>query len=67
MTVNGKILADSMGLSLIHEHVFLDWTGADSIQPKDWDNEAAFKMILPDLLEMKALGVRTFLECTPII
>jgi phosphotriesterase-related protein len=65
MTVNGKIPADSMGLSLIHEHVFLDWTGADSINPKAWDNEAAFRTILPDLLEMKALGVRTFLECTP--
>lgn len=65
MTISGVIPADSMGLSLIHEHVFLDWTGADSIQPQDWDNEAAFKTILPDLLEMKALGVRTFLECTP--
>ena len=65
MTVNGPIPADSMGLALIHEHVFLDWSGADSINPAEWDEEAAFRLILPYLQEMKAQGVRTFLECTP--
>jgi phosphotriesterase-related protein len=65
MTVNGPIPADSMGLALIHEHVFLDWSGADSINPADWDEEAAFRLILPYLQEMKTQGVRTFLECTP--
>lgn len=65
MTVNGAIPADSMGLSLIHEHVFLDWSGADRINPKAWDNDGAFQIILPYLQEMKAQGVRTFLECTP--
>lgn len=65
MTVHGTIPSDSMGLALIHEHVFLDWSGADSIKPADWDEEAAFRLILPYLQEMKAQGVRTFLECTP--
>ncbi|MBK7873188.1 MAG: phosphotriesterase [Saprospiraceae bacterium] len=65
MTVNGLIPADSMGLALIHEHVFLDWSGADRINPQEWDNEKAFGIILPYLQEMKAQGVRTFLECTP--
>jgi phosphotriesterase-related protein len=65
MTVNGKILADRMGLALIHEHVFLDWSGADNTDSKKWDNEGAFRIILPYLQEMKAQGVRTFLECTP--
>lgn len=65
MTINGKIPADSMGLALIHEHVFLDWSGADSMDSKKWDNEGAFRIILPYLQEMKAQGVRTFLECTP--
>jgi phosphotriesterase-related protein len=65
MTVNGPIPADSMGVALIHEHVFLDWAGADSIAPADWDEEGAFRLILPYLQEIKAQGVRTFLECTP--
>ncbi len=65
MTVNGPISPDSLGLTLIHEHVFLDWTGADSIQPQNWDTEAAFDTILPYLLGMSANGVKSFLECTP--
>lgn len=65
MTVQGEIPADSLGITLIHEHVFLDWSGADSIQRDDWDNEGAFRIILPYLQAMKAQGVRTFLECTP--
>ena len=65
MTVTGPIPADSLGRTLIHEHVFLDWSGADGIRPEDWDEEAAFQAILPHLLAMKAYGVRSFLECTP--
>ncbi len=65
LTVTGPIPADSLGLTLIHEHVFLDWSGADSIRPQDWDEEAAFQAILPYLLEMKQYGVNSFLECTP--
>jgi len=65
MTVAGPIPAADMGTALIHEHVFLDWSGADSIQPEQWHNEAAFHVILPKLQEMKLLGVKTFFECTP--
>ncbi|MCO6475662.1 MAG: hypothetical protein J5I94_03530 [Phaeodactylibacter sp.] len=65
LTVTGPIPADSLGLALIHEHVFLDWSGADSIRPQDWEEEAAFEAILPHLLEVKKHGVRSFLECTP--
>ncbi len=65
MTVEGPIPVDSLGLTLIHEHVFLDWSGADSIDPQKWNEEEAFQSILPYLLDMKASGVRSFLECTP--
>ncbi len=65
MTVRGSIPADSLGLTLIHEHVFLDWTGADSINFNNWNTEEAFAVILPYLEEMKDRGVQTFLECTP--
>lgn len=65
MTVNGPIPADSMGLTLIHEHVFLDWSEVDSIDRDIWDEEEAFRVILPYLQEMKQRGVKTFLECTP--
>ncbi len=65
MAVSGPIPAADMGTTLIHEHVFLDWSGADNIQPEQWDNEAAFRVILPKLREMQAFGVKTFFECTP--
>lgn len=65
MTVDGPIPADSMGLTLIHEHVFLDWTPADSIDPGQWQRDSAFTRILPYLQEARALGVQTILECTP--
>lgn len=64
-TVKGRIDADSMGLSLIHEHVFLDWTPADSVRPERWNLEEAFSVILPYLKEVRQQGVSTMLECTP--
>ena len=66
ITVSGPIHPDSMGLALIHEHVFLDWSAADDYDPGIWDNEEAYQFILPYLKEMKAAGVKTFLECTPV-
>jgi len=65
MTVAGPIPVDSMGVSLIHEHVFLDWSPADSVDPVNWDTEAAYQLILPYLLEARRAGVQTLLECTP--
>ena len=65
ITVLGRVPADSMGMTLIHEHVFLDWSGADSIDPGSWDEGEAYQTIMPYLLDMKERGVETFLECTP--
>lgn len=66
MTVTGPIHADSLGTTLIHEHVFLDWTGANSIDSASWDNDEAYHIILPYLLEAKEKGVKTIVECTPL-
>ncbi len=65
MTINGPIQPSEMGKTLIHEHVFLDWSGADRIDPKNWNSDEAYEVILPFLLEVKKHGVTTFMECTP--
>ncbi len=65
ITVSGPINPDDMGTTLIHEHVFLDWSPVADYDPSIWDNENAFQFILPYLKEMKDAGVQTFLECTP--
>ncbi|WP_232622996.1 phosphotriesterase family protein [Pareuzebyella sediminis] len=65
MTVNGTIPLDDMGLSLIHEHVMVDWIGADSTGYQRWDRDKVVKRTTPFLEEAKARGVNTFIDCTP--
>ena len=65
ITVTGEIPAADMGVSLIHEHVLVDWVGADSTGYHRWDREAVTDRARPFLEELAAFGVRTFLDCTP--
>lgn len=64
-TVTGPISIDSMGLTLIHEHMLVDFIGADSISADRWNRDSVEKKVLPYLLEVKKHGVRTILDCTP--
>jgi len=48
---------------LVHEHVLVDFAGAD--QPGRYDPEEVFRIAKPKLEEVKKLGCRRFLECTP--
>ena len=64
-TVTGPISIDSMGLTLIHEHMLVDFIGADSISADRWSRDSVEKKVLPYLLEVKKHGVRTILDCTP--
>lgn len=65
ITVGGPIAADSLGLTLIHEHVLVDFIGADSTGYHRWDRDSAFQVILPHLLEVRKAGVSTIFEYTP--
>jgi phosphotriesterase-related protein len=65
ITVNGPIRPEDMGLTLIHEHVMVDWVGADSTGYHRWNREEVVARALPYLGELKEYGVRTFLDCTP--
>lgn len=64
-TIQGAIAAKKMGVTLIHEHVFLDWAGAAKTQPTTWNNDSAVSIILPYLRAAQQHGVKTILECTP--
>jgi phosphotriesterase-related protein len=50
---------------LTHEHVLVDFVGADAIRPGRYDPDEVFRLALPKLLEVRALGCRRILECTP--
>jgi phosphotriesterase-related protein len=64
-TVNGPIETNQLGLSLIHEHILVDFIGADKTNHSRWNREAVSKKVLPYLLEAKKAGVKSFFDCTP--
>lgn len=65
MTVAGFIDASAMGNTLAHEHVLVDFIGAEEINPPRWDREAVMHKVLPYLEDAHAAGCRTVVECTP--
>ena len=65
MTVTGKIPASSLGITLVHEHILVDFIGAQEYDPHRWDDEEVYNKVLPYLKELKALGCNTLVDCTP--
>jgi phosphotriesterase-related protein len=53
------------GTTLVHEHVLVDFVGADKIQPGRYDPDEVFRIARPKLEEVYKHGCRRFLECTP--
>jgi len=64
-TVLGPIAAEEMGFVLAHEHVMVDFIGAEETSPDRWDADEVVEVMAPYLLELVELGVRTFVDCTP--
>lgn len=65
MTVAGVVGAGRLGVTLPHEHVLVDFVGADRVSPKRYDADEAFQVILPHLRQVHELGCRSLVECTP--
>lgn len=65
ITVKGKIPVEEMGISLIHEHILVDFIGADSTGYHRWEKSKVIERVLPFLMEAKQKGVKTIFECTP--
>ena len=66
-----EFLAASLALAslpdsvLVHEHVMVDFIGAAEIRPGRYDPDDVFRDAKAKIEEVKALGCRRFLECTP--
>ncbi len=65
ITVTGEIPASAIGKTLHHEHVLVDFIGADSTSYQRWNRDSVIEKVLPFLLEIKKLGYKTLVECTP--
>ena len=65
MSVAGRISAAELGSTLPHEHVLVDFIGADKVNRNRYDSEEAFAVALPQLKRLRAAGGRALVECTP--
>ncbi len=65
MTLNGPVPADKMGITLTHEHILVDFIGADKTNEGRWDKNDVVRVALPYLLRVREKGCMTFVECTP--
>src|SRR5256885_14219304 len=61
----GAALADKQPSVLVHEHVLVDFVGADQIRPGRYDRDEVFRIALPKLQELRQFGCRRLQDCTP--
>jgi phosphotriesterase-related protein len=65
MTVNGPVGSNELGMTLTHEHLLVDFIGADSTGYHRWNRDSVVEKVVPYLEELKQLGFNAFVECTP--
>jgi phosphotriesterase-related protein len=54
-----------LGVTLMHEHILVDFVGAAQVSASRYDPEDVVRAALPRLLELKKAGCQTLVECTP--
>lgn len=64
-TVTGPIPSEELGFTLPHEHLMVDFIGAEGASPERYYRTEVVDAMLPRLEEIKALGVDSFVDCTP--
>jgi phosphotriesterase-related protein len=65
VTVAGPVAPDALGPILPHEHVLVDFIGADKISRDRYRSEEVEEVVLPHLARLKEVGCGTLVECTP--
>jgi predicted metal-dependent phosphotriesterase family hydrolase len=66
MTVTGQVPASSLRFVLAHEHILVDFVGADKVSKERYSPAEVFNVALPFLRDAKNHGCDTFVDCTPI-
>jgi phosphotriesterase-related protein len=64
-TVLGPIDPASLGVTLMHEHVLVDFAGALTAHPSRYVRADVVTLVRPHLERLRARGCRTLVECTP--
>jgi phosphotriesterase-related protein len=65
VTITGPVPPDKLGTTLPHEHVLVDFIGADRVSPDRYDRDEVVEVVLPHLKQVREAGCETLVECTP--
>jgi len=63
--VRGPVAASQLGITLVHEHILVDFAGADQADPGRYNTGDVIRAALPKLEALRMAGCRTFVDCTP--
>ena len=64
-TVLGPVEPAALGVTLPHEHILVDFVGAQTVSPDRYRTDDVIATALPHLQAAHRRGVRTLVECTP--
>lgn len=64
-TVLKPISGEELGITLMHEHIMLDYRKADQMDTRIHDREEVAQAMLPYLLKLKDNGCQTLVDATP--
>lgn len=64
-TTAGRETAIPGAIWLSHEHLLVDFIGADSIRPNQWNHDSIVNEVLPYLKELKEYKIKYFVDATP--
>lgn len=64
-SVTGTVSGNPGEIWLSHEHLLVDFIGADSIDPKRWNHDSIINATLNYLEELKSHNVKYFVDATP--
>jgi len=65
MTVTGPVSDEEISLALSHEHILVDFIGAEFTGYHRWDRAEVVRVVAPYLEELTKLGCNTLFDCTP--
>jgi phosphotriesterase-related protein len=66
MTVRGEIDADDLGFTLPHEHILVDFGGAETAGPHRYERDHVVRTMRPYVEEIAKAGVKSFVDCSPM-
>ncbi len=65
MVLGNLVDTDTSKIWLTHEHILVDFIGADRIDKRTWNEDSVMRVMMPYLNEVAAHGVEYFVDATP--